>query len=360
MKIITIYILKKFTSSLFFSLVALCIIFVIVNLLENLDDFLDQNATIDVIIKYYLYFLPEIIKLTIPISVLLSALFSVGNLSVNNEITALKASGISLYQILMPFLLVSVLISFIHLYFNGWIVPKVNQKKIVIENQYMNKISSGGPLYNLYFRDSPTKNVIMAYYIPEEKYGTNITIELFNNQIHPRIVKRYESEKLIWDSSQGNWKLVNGLIRDFEDNKITFQKFDTILAEISFTHEQIVNIRKTTDEMTFDELEGYINLLEKGGRDVRKQRIDLYGAYAFPFANVIVIIFAVPFSSIRRKSGIAIQIAAAMIVAFFYLLFTKLGQSIGYAYNLSPIVSAWLANIVFFIVGLFNLLKTRS
>lgn len=330
------------------------------NLLENLDDFLDQNATIDVIIKYYVYFLPEIIKLTTPISVLLSALFSIGNLSVNNEITALKASGISLYQILTPFLVVSVIISFIHLYFNGWIVPQVNQKKILIENQYMNKISSGGPIYNLYFRDTPLKNVIMAYYNPDEKFGSNVTIEIFDNQIHPRIAHRIEAEKMIWDTANSDWKLVNGIIRNFENNEILFQKFDTLRADISFTHEQIVNIRKTTDEMTFDELEEYINLLEKGGRDVRKQRIDFYGGYAFPFANVIVIIFAVPFSSIKRKGGIAIQIAAAMIVSFFYLLFTKLGQSIGYAYNFSPIISAWLANIVFFIVGLINLVKTRS
>ncbi len=345
MKIITKYILKRFLLSLFFSLIALCTVFLIVNLLENLDDFLDQNASIDVILHYYIYFLPEIVKLTTPISVLLSSLFSVGNLSVNNEITALKAGGISLYQLIVPFLLTSLVISVIHLYFNGWIVPIVNQKKILIENQYMNKAPSGGPLYNLYFRDAPTKNIIMGFYHTEDKYGSNVSVEFYESESKPRLLKRFEAEKLVWDTANSNWLLVNGLIREFDGGLLKFHKFDTISAEITFTHEQIVSIRQSPDEMTFDELESYINLLEMGGRDVRRQRIDYYGGYAFPFANVIVIIFAVPFASLRRKSGIAIQIGAAMVVSFFYLLFTKLGQSIGYAYDFSPMLSAWLANI---------------
>lgn len=347
-------------ATLFFSLIALSIIFVIVNLLENLDEFLDQNASISVIANYYLNFLPEIIKLITPIAVLLSTLFTVGNMSVNNEITAMKSSGISLYQLMIPYLILSVIISLCQLYFNGWIVPAANERKNEIESVYLNQTATGGPIFNLFFRDSPTRNVVINYYNSDMREGTQVSIEYFTDNVAPRIVKRIEAEKIIWDSLYSRWKLIRGISREFLPNKIDALVFDTLVSQINITHNQIISLKRSITEMNFDELADYINLLERGGKDVRMQRIEYHGQYAFPFANFIVMLFGVPFASIRKKGGIAIQIGAAMIISFFYLIFTKLGQSVGAAFDFDPIISGWLANIVFFIIGLFTLVKTRT
>ena len=112
--------------------------------------------------------------------------------------------------------------------------------------------------------------------------------------------------------------------------------------------------------MTFDELHEYIVLLERGGKDVRKQLIDYHGQYAFPFANFIVILFGVPFASVRKKGGIAIQIGAAMVISFVYLLFTEVSQTIGYASDMNVVLSGWMANILFFIGGIITIVKTRT
>lgn len=130
MKLIDRYILKQFIWTFVFAQLALSIIFVIIDLMSNLDRFLDQNATWDIIAKYYLYYIPEILKLMTPVSTLLSTLFTVGRMSTLNEITAMKSGGVSLYRIMLPFIVISLIISISHLYFNGWVVPQANQKKI--------------------------------------------------------------------------------------------------------------------------------------------------------------------------------------------------------------------------------------
>jgi len=105
------YVLRQFVITAAYSLVAITILFVAVNMMDNLDDFLDRHATVWMIATYYFYFIPEIMKLMTPVAMLLSALFTTGRLSTFNELTALKSSGISLYRFMIPIMAFSLLVS---------------------------------------------------------------------------------------------------------------------------------------------------------------------------------------------------------------------------------------------------------
>ncbi|MFP4529151.1 MAG: LptF/LptG family permease [Candidatus Kapaibacterium sp.] len=354
------YILRQLVMTLVFSLIALCVIFIIVNLLESLDEFLDQSAPVEIIGQYYLYYLPEILKLLMPVAMLLSILFTIGKLSTLNEITAMKSGGLSLYRLMFPLALFAILISGGHLYFNGWIVPEANSRKIEIERKYLKKTAGGGQLFNLYFRDSPQTNVTMQYYNAQNRKGHKVAIEKYSDDTNPRLLTRLESDQMQWDADSNGWKMINGLVRSYKTQNADVQFFDTLAPELSITHAQIVRLRESPEEMNLDELRRYIDMLGRGGKDVRKMMIDYYGQYAYPFANFIVVLFGVPFASVRKKGGIAIQIGAAMVVSFFYLIFTKFGQEIGYAADINPIISAWMANGVFFIAGLVVLFRTKT
>lgn len=355
------YLVKSFLGTFFFALIALSMIFVIVDLMEKLDKFIDGGADFYAVAEYYLYFFPEIIKLMTPIAVLLATLFSVGRFSTNNEITAMKSGGISLYQIMMPYVFVSLIISFGHLYFNGWIVPRAETQKILIEQKYLNKSSGASRLVNIFFRDTPYRNILMRYYDAKAQSGSNVAIETYSSQIHPRLLKRFEAGKIKWDDKNNKWIAYNVLSRDYSNkDKVIVQRFDSTKIVMSLSHSQIVKLKMSTKEMTFDEFKIYIDLLEKGGKDVRKQMIEYHGNYAFPFANLIVVLFGVPFASVRRKGGIAIQITAALVVAFFYIIFTKVSQPIGYYADINPILTGWMANILFFLSSLVVLWRTRT
>lgn len=359
MKILNQYILKNIIITLIFSLFILSIIFIIVNLIENLDNFLDKNVKNDIIILYYLYSLPEILKILTPVALLISILFSIGRLSTLNEITAMKSGGFSLYKIMLPLLIFSVLLSFLHLYFNGWIVPESTSRKIEIEEIYLNKRISSGPIQNLYFRDSPNTNVIIKYYDAKTKTGNNVIFEEYSDAIKPRLVCRIEARKIIWDSISNNWILLAGIERKYSSN-LQLKYFDSLIINLKITHSELEKLKKSTDEMNYDELREHLDLLTIGGKDTRKQMIEYYGEYAFPFSNFIIILFAVPFASIRRKGGLAIQIGAALVISFFYLVFSKIFQTIGFASNINPILAAWGANIIFLILGFITIISTKT
>jgi lipopolysaccharide export system permease protein len=121
------YIVRQFLATAFFSLIAFTIIFVVIDAMERLDDFIDHDATILLVARYYLFFVPEIIKLITPVAMLLGSLFVTARLSTQNEITAMKTGGISLYRMMVPYVGVAVVVSALSIYFNGWIVPQANK-----------------------------------------------------------------------------------------------------------------------------------------------------------------------------------------------------------------------------------------
>lgn len=360
MKILYRYIIKQFLLTLFFALFALCVIFIIVNLMESLEEFIDQKATIKVIVDYYLYYLPGIIKLIMPISVLMAILFSIGRMSTLNEIIAMKSGTMSLYRLMAPIVVICILLSFGQLYFNGWIVPKSNHYKFKIEQKYFLKQESGGPVYNLYFRDNPKQNVMIQYYDGDAKSGNFVVIEEFSSETKPRLKKRTEAQKLMWDSAVSGWKLFNAIVREYNGNKIMLRKYPVMETKMNISNKEIIDLKKSTEEMTFAEFGSYLKLLERGGKDVRNKMIDYYGNFAFPFANLIIVLFAVPFASIKKKGGLAIQISASMIVSFLYLLFTEVSKNIGYTTEMNPVLAGWFANIIFVIVGVVAIYKTRT
>ncbi|MBX3045342.1 MAG: LptF/LptG family permease [Candidatus Kapabacteria bacterium] len=360
MNLIDRYIAKQFIFTFVFGIIALCTIFVVVNLLENLDNFLDQKATTIVIIKYYIYYLPEIIKLLTPISTLIATLFTVGRLSTLNEITAMKSGGMSLYRLMLPLLLMAVMLSFLQLYFNGWVVPVANEYKKQIEQKYLSKSNLGNSIYNLYLRDTPTRNIIMQYYDSQMMQGNRVSIEDFSSEESPRLISRIEANTVTWDTVSHKWIGAKIIKRDYNESGLTTVSIDTAEIPIRLRHRDIEQLRRDPKEMNFDDLWNYIRILKMGGKDVRKQLIEYYGGWAFPFANLIVILFGVPFASVRRKGGIAIQIGAAMVISFAYMIFTEVSKTIAYAYSLDPILSGWIANLIFLVAGLITIFKTKT
>lgn len=362
MKRLDRYILWQYILTLLFSIIGLCVIFVVVHLLENLDGFLDKKLPFRVMMIFYLNFLPEIIKLITPVSLLLASLFTVGRLSQLNEITAMKTGGLSVYRIMLPLLCVGIVSSAGQLYFNGWMAPKANQHKAEIERKYLQKARLETSLYNVYLRESPTRNVLIRYYDDLSKTGSFISVEDYSSENSPRLLNRVDAPSFTFDTTRSLWRLHNGLRHDFTKELPTAQQFASDSLQLHITPQQLFQLQRGFEELTFPELREQIDISERGGKDVRKQRIEYYGQYALPFANLIVVLFGVlPLATGgRRKAGLALEITAAMTIAFFYMACVRIAQTLTYASPIPPIVGAWLANALFLIAGLFLVLRMRT
>jgi lipopolysaccharide export system permease protein len=358
-KKLDLYILRQLLLTVCFSIAGLCIIFVVVHLLENLDNFLDKKTPVKLILLFYVNYLPQIIKLITPIAMLLSSLFTMGRLSTLSEITAMKTGGMSLYRIMLPLLVFGAMMSAVQVYFDGWLVPKANRLKSDIEQKYLGKGRAETSLYNVYVRDTPTQNLIIRFYDDISKTGTNLTVEEYSSELQPRLLRRVDAASFSFDTVKGAWKLAKAYEHRFEPMQMDLHEYYELRTNT--TPRLLMQLQRNTDELTFPELREFINVSERGGKDVRQQRINYFSEYALPFANFIVMLFGVPISSgEQRKAGLALEITTAIVIAFLYMASIQIGKALGMASGLTPLFTAWIPHGIFFAAGCVNLVRARK
>jgi lipopolysaccharide export system permease protein len=361
MKIFDRYIIKQFLQTVIFGLVAFIAIFVVVDMMENLDDFIDKKAGIDIVLRYYMYFMPEIIKLVLPVAMLLSSLFTTGRLSNQNELTAMKAGGISLYRFMIPLLIVALFVSFAAIFFNGWGVPFANKKKFNLERIYLQKHLESFNRYNIFLQESPTRIVAIGFIDIENARAHNVSIQDFSDTNTTVVVGRIDALLMVWDRASNSWTLQNGVKRVFKNGGETAEHFDLLpIGRFHFTPDDIAKKQERPDEMAYPDLTNFIEHQRRSGNDVSRWMVDLYGKISFPFASFIVVLFGVPFSSAKRRTGLAAEFGISIGLCFIYLLFMKTSQVFGYNGSLDPFVTAWLPNFIFLAAGILNLIRARK
>ena len=355
------YIIIQFVKNLLFALFCFIIIFILVDLFESLDRFIDNKLSFGMVLNYYLNFIPEIIKLISPISMLLATLFTVGGMINYNEIIAVKNAGVSLTRFMAPFLIIGLFITGISIYFNNWVVPEANKKKFFIERNYMNRNKNVVNYNKLYFQDSKNQLVLIDQFIELDLSAKRVSIQLYKPDSLTVLVKRVDSEQMKW--IDGRWVLKNAAERDFSQGKEVLTRYDSIsvsditgLNKINLVPNQIIKKQVKPDEMNYTELNDFIDSMQKGGQKTDRQLVDFYSKISFSFSNIIVIIFGMSISTgSKRRKGLALQFGISILVSFVYLGFVKISQSFGYNGDLDPFLTAWMANIAFAAFGGINL-----
>jgi len=360
LKILDIYLIKQFLQTIFFGIIALILIFVVIDMMENLDDFIDKNVPYDVIFHYYLVFTPEIIRLITPIAVLFGALFTAGKAANLSELTAIKACGVSLARFMLPFMITTLLISGFSIIFSGYIVPMANRTKINIEMNYLDRgITFTGS--NIFFQDTRTRIVSISYFDDNNNIAHTVSIQDFSRDDLTKMVGRTDARSLMFDTLKKVWIAKDVVRRTFGEVNQTADYFDELeLAEVNFTPGELLTKQQKPEEMNFNELSSFIKNQQKSGNDPTNTLIEFHSRFAFAAASLIVILFGLPISANKRRGGLAAQVGINILVAFIYLVFMKISQAFGKNGALDPILTAWAANILFLTAALVNLPRVRQ
>ncbi len=379
------YISRQFILTFAFAIMAFVAIYVAVDLMEHINIFIDRNVAADIAVQYYLYSVPDILHLVVPIAVLLASLFTIGRMDTSHELTAVRAAGRSMRRFTLPLFLIAATVSGTMLYFDGWVVPVANKLRFGIDRQYMGGSLAGSYVQgqrNLFLRISPRVNLLIDYFDPARAEATLVTIERFDTltpmvtssvqrasasdanivsdtTMGVRIVERIDAQRMAYDSVNRKWVLHNGVARNLTDpGSMTTEDFAVRDAPpLPITPKELNLSQQKYQELTVDEMEERIAQERMGGRDVDKILVDYYARFSFPFAALIVSFFGIPFSSAQRKSGAAMQVAITALVSALYLVLTEVSKALTYQGDLPPLVTAWLANCLFLVVGVFNLYR---
>ena len=358
MTILDRYLVKKFIFNLLFGVAAFVVIFLVIDLIENIDKFIDRSAALSLVLLYYFYYIPYIISLTLPVSMLLACLFSLGSMSQHNEIVAQKSAGVSMYRMFLPLFIVSFIISILTGFFNEMIVPEANQRRMDIYRYDIknNPRNIASKRNNIYLQDESNRKVSISFFNGLKNEALGISVQYFTG---PQLIRRIDAKKMIWkDQVWMMYEVTERTLQDSIDRLISYS--EKKMPELKFKPENLLELQKQPEEMSYSELSVFITDMTKIGAVVRKWIVEQHLKISYPFANFIIILFGAPIAAQKRRSGTAVGIGISLLVCFVYFLFIRTGQVLGHQGTLPPILAAWIGNIVFGVAGIYTMIKARK
>ena len=281
MKLIDRYFLKHFLSILVFSLMAAMLVFVVVDLIEHLDKFIDRHVPVPIVIDYYILYLPYIIYLVLPVGMLLASLFAMGHFMKTNEFLAMKASGISLYRIFGWVTLLGLILSLGDLALGETVVPFTNKIRMDIYRYKVKKLPkpTTSRRGRIYLQNSEDEFVYIDYYNPQPKTAYRLIIQTME---HNKLVQRIDADRLEYRHEK--WILYHVRKLQFQGDEIIEEHMDQMDGEfLTFLPQDLVTVQTAPEEMNYFELKGFIaNLLRSGNKAV-KWIVDLHFKLSTPF-----------------------------------------------------------------------------
>jgi len=348
-KILDRYIIKEVMSFVALAVAALTIMLIVRTLFESTDMLINKKVAWLYVVQLLFYRLPAYLVLTFPMSLLASSELAIGRLSTDGEITAMRAAGISLRRVVIPFVVAALVISILSFLINDYIVPEANRAHRNIMRENVLKI---GPSYirrNVFFRDAENRYFYVNRFDEKNMVMQDIMVYEFTREKSPRTIT---AKKGKWVAD--TWKLENGTIYNYDEEggiayEMTFATMDIIVKE---DLEKFFKNQRAPQEMNSKELKQQISILQQAGADTKNFEVILHMKYSVPFSGLIFVLLGVPLGLQIKKGSKATGIIISIVLIFIYYIFVSTTRSLGNGGMLDPALAAWLPNIIFAILGI--------
>jgi len=354
------YTIRKYLAIFLLVFFSLLLISVIVTFFERIDNVYEHNKPIVLLFEFIRYSIPEFIHYILPVTALTTALLSLGFLTKFNEITAMKACGISIYRIILPVLFMAALVSFFSFYLQENVLPYSNKKA----EEVWNKINDVSPRSYSYLDRrwvlSKEKNRIYHYnyFDPEKSVFSQLSIYDFDPSTWSFQRRIYSERGYLGD---GHLSLVDCWSRDFVNDRPTkFEKKEKIeLMEVE-DRSYFLKEWKEPDQMSYGELKQYIEELEEKDFETVRFKVDLNYKISFPLASLIMSLLGIPFAFSMGKRGTLVGIGLSIVIAMVYWGGIGIFKSLGYLNYMDAFLAAWSPNLIFGLIGLYLIFTLRT
>ena len=358
MKTLDRYVLRQFFRIFAVCVIGVPFIFIIINLTEQIDDYLAKDLTSGSILAHYVYQIPYYVLLSFPIAALLAAVFTISNMTRHFEVSAAKAGGVSFYRLVAPVLEVGMLISVVALGLTE-VVPAANRRS---EDALGETASQrAGNRVSFIFRGEEGR----YYYIRRLAAGRGeiddiLIVREGSGYVYPSYDAAATEAR--WDKDRQRWVMEAGRLRYFPERDGTLEfRFDELWQRgFTETPDELLARPKGEEEMGFAELGRYIEAIERSGSKTGKLRVEQQLKLAFPFTCFIIVMFGLPLANSSRKGGASLSIGIALGTTILFLILVRVAQAMGAADVIPPVAAAWLANVVFLVAGLILFWRVKT
>lgn len=350
-------ILSRYIGLLFFRVLTLCIgafvaIYLVIDFLEKMRRFTRQEVDPLHILSYFIFKVPEIVNQVTPLGILMATLLTLGMLSRNSEITAMRSCGISIKTISTPILVVSLGVSLYTLLSNEFLLPVTKQKM-----QYVEEILIAKKSINTFFRQNNIwyreRNTFLQarLFEPSHHLFSGVTVWKLDGDMRP--MTRIDAEKglLVRDKIILN----NAVERELRDGNVvrTITMKETPIR-LGLKDEDLKALDKYAENMGFLQLKKYAKKLQEGGYDATSYLAQMHSKMSLPFASFVMSFLGIPFAlRSGRSAGVGVGIGISLGIGFAYFVTNAVLLSLGSGAILPPLLAAWAANVLFASAGVW-------
>jgi lipopolysaccharide export system permease protein len=353
MKILDLYIIRKFLGTFFFSMTLIILIVVVFDISEKIDDFIGKEAPFKaIVVDYYFNFIPYFVNLFSPLFTFITVILFTSKMATRTEIVAILSSGISYTRLLFPYMLSSVVIAILSLYLNNFIIPHATKKRIQFEDQYVRNEFYNRDR-NIHKQISPNNYIYLESYSTMDNTGFKFSIEKFNER---QLNYKLMAEKIVWDSTKNCWSINNYYIREIDGSNERITKGTKLDTVLSFTPKEFGRKDNTIETMDYNELNEYIATEHmKGSDNIELYEIEKYRRISLPFATFILTLIGVSIASRKIRGGIGMHIGLGIFISFTFIMFMQVSTTFAAGGLVSPLVAVWIPNFIFTFLALYLL-----
>lgn len=352
LKIIDYYIIKKFLGTFFFALILIIGIAVIFDLSEKLDDFITKGASFkNIVFDYYLNFIPYFAVLFSSLFTFISVIFFTSKMAYNTEIIAILNSGMSFRRLLYPYFISAFLLSAFAFALSNYVIPKANIKRFAFEEVYIHSRPMSYDKQDIHKQLEPGVFVYMQSFSNPSSTGYKFSMENFEGE---KLKSKLMADYIQWDSIRNKWTIRNYYIRKIDGLKESIIRGDKIDTTLNLRPEEFKRRDNFVEAMSIGELNSYIKTLTMEGADnINLFKIEREKRLAFPFSTFILTLIGVTLSTRKVRGGIGVHIGIGLTLSFAYILFMQFSQQFAISGTLSPLLAAWIPNIIFSFISLY-------
>ncbi len=360
--IIDDYILRDFFVYLGMILSTFLMLLLVFTFFELLGDIVRNRVPLVMVGQYLINVTPYFLYNTTHISVLLAVLVTFGLMQKANEITAMKATGISIYRVILPVMVIAAVLATGLFFFEQTYLPHANKRQDALRNEIKGKPPQTylrpdrkwifGQHHDIYYYE---------FFDPDANRFGSISIFEFDPKTF-ELTKRIYATRAHWSDTLQKWVFEQGWTRSFRGSAIeNYQPFDVeTFAELGERPSYFKKEVKQSSEMNYEELRNYIHDLQQSGFDVVKLRVQLQKKFAFPLITFVMAVLAVPFALSAGRRGALAGVATAVGIAVIYFVVSGLFEAMGNTSQLPPALAAWSPDVLFALAGGYLILKVPT
>lgn len=362
MKIIDRYLLRTFLVPFFYCLTAFMMIFVIFDLFDNLNDFIDGKTPVMLVVKYYLILLPTVLIRIVPTSLLLAVLYSLSSLTKNNELTAMRASGISIIRLMVPFLAVGLVSTLVV----GLIHENIGPRAAYWCYNFVREQKKNDPAevyikQDLAIKHQGTRRIWLVGEFDIRDYRMK-QIEVIQQREDTSDAMKIRAKEAQWLDGRWWFKDLVEQTYDLDGNPMGPPRFALTEEMVDLTEQPSLFLNEFKDPEFLSSLELVDYLKTHKHREpaaLARIEADLHSRLAMPWTCFIVTLLGIPFGSQTGRKGAFLGVALSIGLFFSYYVLVNVGLGVAKKMVVPAVVGGWLPNIIFLIIGLVMVYRMR-